>query len=235
MRTGAAARLHFGVVSSGATSVQRMARRRRSTPHRGAQSRPRGRPARPVRDRSPPSSSRGRRPGCQREPRSRGSTSAGSTSPLRRATLERRSAALGRKPVEFVAGGRTFALTASQLGVRPDWAAAVRSAAAAGDGFAPVRGLKRVQTRIFGTDVAPHVGRLPVGRSVHGRADRRRGRPARRRCESPAAGAVGRRRPRTVREDPRPRPRHDDDRHGARLAGARQARCACPSSVPGRR
>ena len=75
--------------------------------------------------------------------------------------LERRSAVLGRRPVEFVAGGRTFALTASQLGVRPDWAAAVRSAAAAGDGFAPVRGLKRVQTRIFGTEVAPHADVYP--------------------------------------------------------------------------
>ena len=75
--------------------------------------------------------------------------------------LERRSAALGRAPVEFVAGGRTFALSASQLGVRPDWAAAVRSAAAAGDGFAPVRGLKRVQTRIFGSEVDPHVHVYP--------------------------------------------------------------------------
>jgi vancomycin resistance protein YoaR len=75
--------------------------------------------------------------------------------------LERRSRALGREPVEFVAGGRTFALSASQLGVRPDWAAAVRAAAAAGDGFAPVRGLKRVQARLFGSEVEPHVHAYP--------------------------------------------------------------------------
>lgn len=75
--------------------------------------------------------------------------------------LERRSAALERSPIEFVARGRTYALSASQLGVRPDWAAAVRSAAAAGDGFAPVRGLKRVQTRISGSEVDPQVHVYP--------------------------------------------------------------------------
>ena len=60
---------------------------------------------------------------------------------LRTALLERRSDAFEHKPVEFVAGGRTFSLSASQLGVRPDWQAAVKQAAASTDGFAPVRGL----------------------------------------------------------------------------------------------
>ena len=77
------------------------------------------------------------------------------------AALERRSDALEHTPIEFVAGGRTFSLRASQLGVRPDWAAAVRQAAASTDGIAPVRGLKRVRTRIFGADVEPHVDVFP--------------------------------------------------------------------------
>ena len=77
------------------------------------------------------------------------------------ATLEERSAALQRRPVEFLVGGRTFELTASQLGVRPDWERAVRRAAAASDGFAPVRGIRRIQTKLFGTDVAPHVDVYP--------------------------------------------------------------------------
>lgn len=75
--------------------------------------------------------------------------------------LEARYASVSRVPVEFVAGGRTFALTASQLGVRPDWAAAVRAAAGANDGFAPVRGLKRIRARLFGSAVDPHVDTYP--------------------------------------------------------------------------
>jgi vancomycin resistance protein YoaR len=77
------------------------------------------------------------------------------------AALERRSDALEHEPVEFVAAGRTFSLRASQLGVRPAWAAAVREAAASTDGFAPVRGLKRVRARIFGEDVEPRVDVFP--------------------------------------------------------------------------
>ncbi len=78
-----------------------------------------------------------------------------------RDTLEAKSGALAHKPIEFVVGGHTFALTPSQLGIRPDWAGAVRAAADAGDGFAPVRGLKRVQARIFGSDVRPRVDVYP--------------------------------------------------------------------------
>ena len=77
------------------------------------------------------------------------------------ATLQRRSDAVERQPVEFVAAGRTFRFTASQLGVRPDWRGAVRSAAADTDGIAPVRGLRRVQTMLFGTDVDPRVDVYP--------------------------------------------------------------------------
>ena len=63
--------------------------------------------------------------------------------------------------MQFVAGGRTFTATASQLGVRADWKGAVRAAANAGDGVAPIRGLKRIQSRLFGSDVEPHVDVYP--------------------------------------------------------------------------
>ena len=78
-----------------------------------------------------------------------------------RNALEARSAAVAHQSVQFVVGGRTFSVSASQLGVRPDWETAVRTAADAGDGLAPVRGLKRVQARLFGTDVEPHVDVYP--------------------------------------------------------------------------
>ena len=75
--------------------------------------------------------------------------------------LEARSDALAHTSVQFVAGGRTFTATASQLGVRADWKGAVRAAANAGDGVAPIRGLKRIQSRLFGSDVEPHVDVYP--------------------------------------------------------------------------
>jgi vancomycin resistance protein YoaR len=78
-----------------------------------------------------------------------------------RAQLERRAEAIAREPVTFVAGGKTFEFTASQLGVRPEWARAVREAAAASDGFVPLRGLKRIEARLLGLDVEPRVDAYP--------------------------------------------------------------------------
>jgi vancomycin resistance protein YoaR len=78
-----------------------------------------------------------------------------------RARLVEREEALAHKPVTFVAGARTFELTPSQLGVRPDWSAALREASRAGDGFAPLRGLRRIQTRLLGADVEPRVDVYP--------------------------------------------------------------------------
>lgn len=72
-----------------------------------------------------------------------------------RTRLERRSRALAHVPVTFVAGSKTWNVTPSQLGVKVDWAAAVDAARREGDGFGPVRGLRRLQTRFFGSDVAP--------------------------------------------------------------------------------
>lgn len=77
------------------------------------------------------------------------------------AVLEQRAQALQREPVTFLAAGRTFTLTASQLGVRADWEAAVRTAAAANNGFAPLRGIRRIQTRLLGANVEPEVRAYP--------------------------------------------------------------------------
>ena len=69
--------------------------------------------------------------------------------------LEARSARLAHVPVVFTAGGRRFAIEAAQLGVRPDWQAAIESARRDGEGFGPVRGFKRLATRFFGTEISP--------------------------------------------------------------------------------
>lgn len=66
--------------------------------------------------------------------------------------LNSRAAAVERAPVMFTAGGETYALSASQVGVSADWDAAVRDAAAAGSGFGPVRGYRRLHARLFGAD-----------------------------------------------------------------------------------
>ena len=71
------------------------------------------------------------------------------------ALLERRAEAVEQVPVTFVAGTRTWRLAPTQLGVQVDWDEAVRAAAADGDSLRPVRGLRRLRTRLFGAEVAP--------------------------------------------------------------------------------
>ncbi len=71
------------------------------------------------------------------------------------ALLERRARALENAPVAFHAGGHAWHLSAEQLGVRADWAAAVDAVKQQGDGFGPVRGFRRLDLRFFGADVAP--------------------------------------------------------------------------------
>jgi vancomycin resistance protein YoaR len=73
------------------------------------------------------------------------------------ALLVSRAKEVEHVPITFVAGGKSFRLSSSQLGVEANWAAAVRVAAAEGDGFGPVRGFRRLHTRIFGAEVAPAV------------------------------------------------------------------------------
>jgi vancomycin resistance protein YoaR len=58
-------------------------------------------------------------------------------------------------PVAFSVGAHTWRLSANQLGVRPDWRAAVDTVRRQGAGFAPLRGFKRLDLKVFGTDVAP--------------------------------------------------------------------------------
>ena len=81
----------------------------------------------------------------------------GLTAAEARERLEQRAATLARVPVAFVAGPDRFALTPTRLGIEVDWAAAVDAARRQGEGFGPVRGLRRLQTRVFGVDVAPPV------------------------------------------------------------------------------
>ena len=74
-----------------------------------------------------------------------------------RTLLERRAERVAEVPVTFTAAGRTWKLTPKRLGVVVDWAAAVRAAEDQGDGFAPVRGYKRIELRLFAGDVKPSV------------------------------------------------------------------------------
>lgn len=81
----------------------------------------------------------------------------GLSSAQARALLEERAAAVEKVPVRFTAGGRSWELAPSQLGIRVDWAAAVEVAEAEGDGFGPMRGYRRLHTRLFGAEVTPAV------------------------------------------------------------------------------
>ncbi len=72
-----------------------------------------------------------------------------------RALLEKRSAALANHPVIFVAGAQRFAIRPVELGISPDWKAAVGAAQRQGDGFGPIRGFRRLDVQVFGADVTP--------------------------------------------------------------------------------
>jgi vancomycin resistance protein YoaR len=72
-----------------------------------------------------------------------------------RKLLERRAHTLENVPVTFNAAGHVWHLSAEQLGVQADWAAAVNAVRQQGDGFGPVRGFRRLDLRFFGADVAP--------------------------------------------------------------------------------
>ena len=65
--------------------------------------------------------------------------------------LSQRAAAVEHVPVRFTVAGRSFALTASQVGIEPDWRQAVAAASSEGDGFGPVRGFKRLRARFSGS------------------------------------------------------------------------------------
>jgi vancomycin resistance protein YoaR len=71
------------------------------------------------------------------------------------ALLQRRSDAVKDRPVVFLAGDRRYSIRPSELGVEPDWKAAVAAAQRQGDGFGPIRGFKRLDVQVFGADVTP--------------------------------------------------------------------------------
>jgi vancomycin resistance protein YoaR len=72
-----------------------------------------------------------------------------------RALLQGKADALSTRPVVFTAGGRSFDIRPSELGVQSDWGAAVDDAKRQGSGFAPLRGFKRLGVSVFGADVTP--------------------------------------------------------------------------------
>ena len=74
-----------------------------------------------------------------------------------RTLLERRFENVAHVPVVFTAGGEEFPIKATTLSVEADWATAVETAAREGEGFGPVRGFKRLQTRFFGSEIVPPV------------------------------------------------------------------------------
>jgi vancomycin resistance protein YoaR len=72
-----------------------------------------------------------------------------------RALLERKSKDLSNDPVAFTAEGKSWRVKPSAVVVDVDWGAAVQAAQRQGQGFGPLRGLKRLGVRVFGGEVAP--------------------------------------------------------------------------------
>ncbi|HEY7149851.1 MAG TPA: VanW family protein [Gaiellaceae bacterium] len=72
-----------------------------------------------------------------------------------RALLERKSKDLSNDPVVFTAEGRSWRVRPSAVVVDVDWGAAVQAAQRQGEGFGPLRGLKRLGVRVFGGEVVP--------------------------------------------------------------------------------
>lgn len=68
--------------------------------------------------------------------------------------LERRAARLQHVPVTFTAGAKSFRLSPAALGVRVDWAAAVKAAERQGGGIGFVRGYRRLELEVFPQDLA---------------------------------------------------------------------------------
>jgi vancomycin resistance protein YoaR len=72
-----------------------------------------------------------------------------------RKLLEGKSARLAERPVVFTASGKRFPIRPSELGVEPDWKAAIEAAQRQGNGFGPFRGFKRLDVTFFGAHVTP--------------------------------------------------------------------------------
>jgi vancomycin resistance protein YoaR len=72
-----------------------------------------------------------------------------------RSLLESRSRELAGVPVVFTAAGKHWRVKPSAVVVDVDWGAAVEAAQRQGEGFGPLRGLKRLGVRVFGGEVVP--------------------------------------------------------------------------------
>ena len=79
----------------------------------------------------------------------------GLTAGQARSLLEKRSRELANVPVLFTAAGRHWRVKPKAVVVDVDWGAAVEAAQRQGQGFGPLRGLKRLGVRVFGGEVAP--------------------------------------------------------------------------------
>ena len=82
------------------------------------------------------------------------------------ALLEQRYEQMTTVPVVFTAGPRRWQIRPSDMVLEVDWRAAVEAARRQGDGFAPVRGLRRLGTRFFGTEITPRA-RVTEGLLAH--------------------------------------------------------------------
>ena len=81
----------------------------------------------------------------------------GLTSAQARQKLEKASEKLTWVPVEFVARSKHFEVAPAQLGIEVDWNGAIARARHEGDGVGPLRGFKRLEVRLLGSDVKPSV------------------------------------------------------------------------------
>ena len=70
-------------------------------------------------------------------------------------TLEARAAELADVPVVFTVESKRYSLTPKELDAEVDWAAVSADAAERGDWPMPLRGLKRLELRLFGSEVDP--------------------------------------------------------------------------------
>jgi vancomycin resistance protein YoaR len=82
------------------------------------------------------------------------------------ALLDQRYEQMKAVPVVFTAGPRRWQIRPSDLVLEVDWRAAVEAARRQGDGFAPVRGLRRLGTRFFGAEITPRA-RVSEGLLAH--------------------------------------------------------------------
>jgi hypothetical protein len=87
----------------------------------------------------------------------------GLTTAEARRALKRRDAQLARVPLIVHVAGRTYRVRSGEIGLRINWGAAVAEAQKKADGFAFVRGFRRMAVRAFGADVTPIARADPEG------------------------------------------------------------------------